>query len=533
MIKRIIYFLENSRFNLKTFIIAFLTLISTRLLIEALLLGIPIKSLESFLSLFIHTFSFFLLTYILVFFLLIFLTKEKPKKIASFLLWGFWIIILPPIIDKVVFQGDTYKSFYLFDSVNGLIVRFFTFFGDNPNWGITWGTRVNILIALIFIGWYVFLKTKKITKTFLGILISYCVFFILSGFPSIVVYVLEIKSIHIVSQSTVAGYFMTPFSVFNIQGSAIDSFLARKLALIYLPIILFLSIGFLSWINKNKALVLIKNIRFPQIFFNLGLLFIGLGLGYFFNKEVFSLNFFSVLVVFDLCLVVFLVWLSSVFINDLSDISVDKISNKNRPLIKKVFSKKEYYNYSWISGLFAILLTGLISPVITLITLSYILLTVNYSCNPFRLKRFPLIAGVLISLTSLNFLIIGFLIFSENQTLNYFPWRIYWFLFLAYLLTTPLKDLKDVAGDKINQTYTLPVLIGKEKTRLIIASSLLSLYLLSVYILNKQELFLIAIVFGVINFVLINNQKVDEKKLNPYVLFLVFIYGIIVVRIIF
>ena len=125
------------------------------------------------------------------------------------------------------------------------------------------------------------------------------------------------------------------------------------------------------------------------------------------------------------------------------------------------------------------------------------------------------------------------MIFSENQTLTNFPWRVYWFLFLAYLLITPLKDLKDLEGDRKNQIYTLVVLIGKEKTRLLVASFLFSFYLVSVYILNKQELFLMALFFGTISFLIITNPSVNERKLNGWILGLVFIYGVWVVKTIF
>jgi len=165
--------------------------------------------------------------------------------------------------------------------------------------------------------------------------------------------------------------------------------------------------------------------------------------------------------------------------------------------------------------------------------MSYHLLTWVYSCYPFRLKRFLGVAGCLISLTSLNFLVIGFLVFVENQTLTNFPWKLYWFLFVVYLLTTPLKDLRDLEGDKKNKIYTLPVLIGRKNTRLVVASCIFSFYLLSVYVLNKQELFLPAILFGGSNFMIINNLKIDEKKLNSLVLGLAFFYGCLVVKIIF
>jgi len=532
-IPKTLNFLEKSSFNFKSWILAFTTLISTRLLIEAILLGFPEKSLESFTSLFVHTFSFFLLTYLTFLIFLFYLTKERLEKISSFLLWGFWIIIFPPILDKLIFSKAIYKSFYIFDSLQGLGVRFLTFFGKNPDWGITWGTRVNILIALLFVSGYVFLKTKNYKKFFLGFFGGYGLFFILSCFPSLVVYLLEFKKINQVSYSTIAGYFLSPFNVFNLKGIITESFLARKLALIYLPLIFLMLTWVMLLLNPKKTFCLIKNIRFPQMFFNLGILFIGLGLGYFYYPEVFSLNFFSYLVILNLILLVFFSWYFSVLINDFKDIKIDKITNKNRPLVKKTITKKENLILSWIFLLFSLLIASLLSPGFFLIIISYHLLTWVYSCYPFRIKRFFGFSNLLIALVSLNFLIIGFMVFSENQTLNKFPWVIYWFLFLGYFFITPLKDLKDIKGDRENKVFTLPVLIGNKKTRLIVSILLFSFYLSSVYFLKKATLFPVALILGSISYFVVNNLKISDRKINYWVLILVFAYGIFLVKIIF
>lgn len=534
-IKKIIAFLEKGEFNFKFWLFSFLALISTRLLIEAILLKFPQRNLESFVSLFSHTFLFFILTYLVFLIFLHFIIKEKIQKIANFLLWGFVIIIFPPIVDKIIFQGN-YKSFYLFDSFQGLVIRFFTFFGKNPDWGITWGTRVNILISIFSIGIYVYFKTKKFRKVFISILGSYLLFFLLSSFPSLVVLGIELfktGGFLKVSYSTVAGYFLTPLNVFSLKTVVLDSFLAKKLALIYLPFIFLILTWFCFKLNSIKTLSLIKNIRPAQLIFNLGILFIGMGLGWFYYPQILEIEFFTILVIINLVLVVISSWVFSVVVNDFSDLKIDKISNSQRPLVNKKITSQEYQVFGWLTLLFSLFGSILISPAIFLIVVSYHFLTFIYSCYPFRLRRFVGVSNLIISLSSLNFLIIGFLIFSENQTLFNFNWKLYWFLFLAYFLISPLKDLKDLKGDKKNKIITLPTLIGKEKTRLLIASLLFSLYLGSVYALRESELFLPALLIGGISFFIVENQKIKEKYLNYWVLGLVFIYGAWLVKIIF
>jgi 4-hydroxybenzoate polyprenyltransferase len=532
-IENILGVVENWKFDFKLWLVGFLFLIATRLFVEGLLLGLPVRSLESFVVLFSHTFLFFLLTYIIFLIFLFFLTKEKLEKIANFLLWGFLIIIFPPVVDKFIFGDEIYKSFYLFDSVQGLVIRFFTFFGENPDWGITYGARFNMAISLFFITGYIYLKTKNKTKTALGLVGSYLIFFLLSSFPSLAVYFLEIFKIQEVSYSTVAGYFMSPFSVFGLRGEILESFMARKLALIYLPLIFLIVSGFWWSLDFKKHLSLFKNIRLPQIIFNGGILFIGLGLGWFYYPENFQLDFFSLLVILNLLIIVFTSWFFSVFVNDYYDLEIDKISNKNRPLIQKTISMKENWDYAWFFFFVSLLGASLVGPIFFLIILVYHLLTWVYSDYPFRLKRFIGVSNVLIAFSSLIFLIIGFLIFSNSQTLDKFPWTVYWFLFLAYFLITPLKDLKDLEGDKKNKSTTLPTLVGRKNTRLLVSIFLLSLYLSSVYILRKPELFLPALFFGGGSFYLINNNNISEKNLNYWVLGVVFLYWILLVKIIF
>jgi 4-hydroxybenzoate polyprenyltransferase len=533
--EKIIKFIEKDRFNFKLWSISFLAIISTRLLIESGLLGFPQKNLEGFVAYFSHTFLFFLLTYLLVLFFLKTLIKEKTYKISNFLLWGFWIVILPPIIDNIIF-GNSYKSFYFFDSFQGLVVRFFTLFGKNPDWGITWGTRVNILISIFSIGIYVYIKTKNLKKVLISIIGNYTLFFLLSSFPSLVVFLIELFKTGTflnVSNSTVAGYFLTPLTIFSLKTVAIESFLAKKITLIYLPFVLFTLFFLFFKTNKRETLCFLKNIRPAQIIFNLGILFIGMGLGYFYYPVFFKFDFFNFFAILNLILVVVSCWIFSVVVNDLNDLEIDKISNPQRPLINGKISFSNYEVYGWVFFFLSLFGAALISPLIFLIVLSYHLLTFVYSCYPFRLKKFIGISNFLISLASLNFLLIGFLVFSEDQSLDKFLWSVYWFLFIAYFLITPLKDLKDFEGDKKNKITTLPVLIGKKNTRLLIAGLLFSLYLSSVFVLKEPKLFLPALIVGGTSFFVVESLKIKEKFLNYWVLGLVFVYGLWLVKVVF
>ena len=144
----IIEYLENTPISLATWIISFAAVVGVRFFIEVLIAGQPYKDLDEFVGSLVHgTLVFFLLSYLVLLVFLKIVTKEQTKKIANILLWGQWLILLPPIVDKIIFGDKQYWSFYVFDNVLGVMIRFFQFFGENPSFGITWGTRTMVAIA--------------------------------------------------------------------------------------------------------------------------------------------------------------------------------------------------------------------------------------------------------------------------------------------------------------------------------------------------------------------------------------------------
>ncbi len=535
-IGNIIEKIENQKNKFETWFFGFLGIVLLRMFIEIFLNNIPTKNGCSYLFFLVNDFLLIMTIYLFILIFLIIFTKDNFKKLNNILFYGAWLVLLPPIIDRLVFKESLYKNFYIFDSLIGLIKRFFLFYGDGLSWGITIGGRIFIFLSIILLSGYYFYKKNKILKTFFLAVFLYSLFFIFNSLPTLITFILEFfrtGTILEVSRTTVVGYFMSPFSVFGIENNELALFLVKKMSLIYY-VLLFISVNFLYFlINKKKYLSLIKNIRPVQVVYNWGLLFLGLSFGFLSFPENFQLNFFTVLSILVLVIVVFCSWVSSVLINDLSDLAIDKISNTERPLIKKEITAEEYKKINIILVLFLIIGAFLIKPLFVVFVVLYYFLTWFYSCKPFRFKRIFLLSNTLIAFSSLLFLLMGFIVFSGEKTLSIFPWKIYWFLFWAYFLITPLKDLKDFEGDKKNKSYTLPVLVGKKNTRLIIASFLFSFYLASVYILNKQELFLSALIFGVINFLIVNNNKISEKIINYWVLGSVFIYGLWIVKVVF
>ena len=220
MLKNLISKIEEYPLTITQFLLAFSSIIALRMLGENLLLGFQGKSAEFFVGSVLVAFLFFLVSYIIILLFVSFHLKQSITKGANILLWGFFIVIFPPILDKILCGTQNCLSFYTFDGIYGLFKRFFTFFGDNPTFGITYGVRIEVALAVIFLILYFFLKTEKAAKSLLGGLIAYAIFFVLGSFPSWLTFLFlaPVKRITAIQGFDVAGIFFSPIHYFSITG---------------------------------------------------------------------------------------------------------------------------------------------------------------------------------------------------------------------------------------------------------------------------------------------------------------------------
>ena len=532
-----IAFLEKGPVTIKTIFISFIAIVATRYLVENILFGFKTYDFAFLLGSMIQgTFLFFLMAYVAVLTFLILFIKEKPSKLATVLLWGQWIIVLPPIIDKIIFGEKDFWSFYIFDSIQGLFSRFFHFFGDNPSFGITYGTRVEIFLAMLGIGLYIGFKKRSWIKGLTGFLIMYIILYFFAVFPSLLTFLIEGflgEDIFKIKSSDIAATFLTSLEIFDFDKKSMKIALHFRASLFY-TLFLFGNLLFLQFIlNKNKFFALLRNVRYPQMFFNGGLFFVGLAMGCFYFPANISKDIFAIMTIVNLIISISSAWFYSVLINDIEDTEIDKITNKERPLIRDVFTVSEYKNYAAVfMGLS--LLTALVAGIkFFLIICVYLLATWVYSCRPMRLRRVLVISSFISAAASMLFLFMGFIVVSNGQSLESFPWKIGVFLFIVYTLLIPIKDIKDIKGDKKNGVVTIPTLFGEDNSRFIFSVIIFISYLESIFILNENKLWLSATLFGALNYWILNNKKIKTRNLNGWILGTVFVYGMLLVVISF
>lgn len=525
--------MSESRVTVLEAAAAFLGVIAVRIFIDFFIASRELKFLE-ILTEYLHNFFFFAIAFLLIWIFLSLLVKENPSSLAGFIIPAFWLIIFPPILDMIKTGGSVFWSFYLLSDYKTLWSQFLTVFGHLPSGIVYFGTKIVFLTAIFSGTLLIFYKTRNIWKSLAGAFGSYVIFFAMGAFPSLFFYAYSFfigKNVAGIRPFEIAQFFGTPAKLFGIEFTNLKYALAYNLDLIFYPLLVgLLAILWLA-INRKKLAAFLQNARWPQLIYHGGLLFIGLGLGIFVYPGRLNINFFSVLAVLDLLAAVFLAWLASVIFNDLSDVETDRISNPSRPFPLGIFTAAEYRETGIIFFLLSLIGGIIISPKFGAILVVYQFLAWAYSCRPYRLKRFPVVATAMSAAASLTVLFLGFALVSGLENIQGLSWRIIALLFISFTLVLPLKDFRDIEGDKKDKVWTIPVIFGEKNGRLINAVGVFIPFILSVFFFNETRLFWWAVLSGSAAFLVIITKK--PRQLFWWVLGIAAAYGVILVKIIF
>ena len=181
-------------------------------------------------------------------------------------------------------------------------------------------------------------------------------------------------------------------------------------------------------------------------------------------------------------------------INDIFDLKADKINKPEKVIIDNIISSKLAYKYyhglnavGIFTGLFVAYRINNISFIAIFIITA--LLLKLYNSN---FKKLPLIGNIIVSLlVSLSILIVGIFdiipaITENNKVVQYYAFSVLTdyaiFAFMLMLLREIVKDIEDVTGDKILNMNTLPLVVGKKRSNIIIfALSFIPLILVTNY----------------------------------------------------
>jgi len=485
-----------------------------------------------------HNLLFFLLVIISLWLWLALCIRENPLKLSNLVLWASLIIIFPPILDMLKTGGGIFWSPYLFSNFHDLGPQFTSFLGNLPTGMLYFGTRIMAVSCVLAFLLIIFLKTKNVWRSLGGALGAYGILFFFVSFPSWLTFVYYFfqgsKKIVEVTSIDIVQFTGAPKPIFGVEfAESLKHSLSFNLNLIYFPLLLGLLAVLFFWISKEKFRALVGNARMPQLLGHSGLFLAGLWLGYLAYPGNFNPNIFSVFVALDILAAIWLAWLASVAVNDICDFSIDAISNPGRPLQKKIITIDEYWQIGLIFFILSLFGGFIVNPKFAALLLVYQVIAWIYSSPPFHLKRLPIAATLLAAIDLIIILFIGFTLFSGDNNMQGLSWRVILLLLLTLTLALPLKDFKDIEGDKKHNIRTLPVLLGEERGRLFIAAWAFISFVLTVFFLNEFRLFWWAVLCGAGAFLVIVNKKINPRQFFWWVLAIAAVYGVILVKIIF
>lgn len=510
--------IEQTPLTLGSFAAAFVALILVKLSVEGALEWFEGESLTFFFFQFSHTFLFFLCSFLALLPIIRFAGAKTLSGAANFLLFGFLLIITPPIFDRLIFGKESYWSFYEFDGLLGLVQRFFTLFGDSPDIGITYGVRIEVVLVIIALGFYTYLKSERIGKALLVSFLTYTVLFVFGTFPSwvaLLVFSFE-KNFLAITSADVAALFLTPGHILGRELTDFRTVLSAKGTLVYIVVSVTLASALLFRHSPRYFFALVKNARFPQLLYHAGLLFLGMMLAISFTDGQFKISFFYVLGALVLLMGTWSAWIASVIVNDLYDTKIDAVTNPERPLIQNTIPRELYRTYGLLFFFASLLFAGAVNFSAAMLLFIYQALAWLYSAPPLRLKQYPGLATLIAAFAGILVLIAGFVTIAPNHNIKALPLSIFAYLFVAYFLILPIKDFKDIAGDRKDGVYTIPVILGASLGKHVIGSFLFLLFALSPQILHMKSLLFPALFFGGMAFFTLQKGTDNEASFFIY-----------------
>jgi len=208
-----------------------------------------------------------------------------------------------------------------------------------------------------------------------------------------------------------------------------------------------------------------------------------------------------------------LVWNFGAIVNDYYDKEIDRISHPDRPVVQEEITPNQLLILAIVHAGVSLCLaffTGVLTLIYILILVA---ISILYSIPKVRIKKTafaPVFIGVFCGMA----ILIGGSVSSYNLT------NLYMALWLAISISllAPIKDFKDVEGDRAEGVKTLPVLFGvRIATYMIMGFTIIAVVfgvIILEYVLHKMIWSsILAVILGVVTIILL--QLHLSSKINP------------------
>ncbi len=512
--------LEETPISFGLWIATFFGIVVVRDFLESALSFQSVSLMNAFHLL--HFPIFFLSLFLSIILLLHFFSRECVLKISRMAIFFFPVILLPIFVDFLLqcVRPQSVLYVYVEKDLWWHFLNFFYFLVDNPS--IPYGIRTEIAFIIITSFIYIYVKKKNCLRAALGSFCIYCACFLAISLPAI------IGKIH-----GVLAFHVPALNLGNVTMllNSIHSDMALRLVSITQLIFLSLFLGIWYWrYDAQKFQALLLNIRITRCVHYFLLMIFGLLVHRFFYIDT-QIN-TSIIRLSGAFLSLFFAFQFSIVTNDIIDIKIDRISNRDRPLVRQIFSLSEYWVISFVYFSLSLLFAFQTSDAVFMLVIVFIVFYFLYSIPPLHLKRFLFGSCIVIGAEALIAVLIGYVLRQSNPVTLHVPFpEIFFGIFLVFFLSSSVKDLKDVSGDQNVGIMTLPILFGKDKANHVVGILALLGYVLlpiSLYrvfsILTFVFVLVTSLFVGGVNFFYMKKGKVEEDAI--FVLY--FIYFIFI-----
>jgi 4-hydroxybenzoate polyprenyltransferase len=416
---------------------------------------------------FAHEMAFFFWCFLLILMLLCLFIRERPAKLFSASSAIISLVILAPFLDRFLFRR---LQSYDYTLPENFWMNFRYFFWKSNNVGK--GLIIELALIIIFISFYTFYKTRSFLKLLIIAALIYGGIQLIAA-PKLYLPVPEFGG-------------MVPVIPYFAASERLLYFLFYFLSSLLLVILIF----FLK--NRTLIISLLKNTR-PLRTLN----FILLTAAGLVVAQKISFSYPEWIFVLLALLSVFFLWQSSVIMNDVYDIRIDRANLKERPLVLRLIQSRDYLHLGLAFGFLGMALAFLAGHVAFLCSLSFFLLALLYSVPPFRLRR-GLTAYPIIGLGSALSFLIGYSSATFSLRIENFPLALKSFLyvFAVICLGSITKDVQDYEGDRQLGIKNFFTMVGREQGRRIISVLLFLGFLSPLFFISQPVDILIFLLMG-------------------------------------
>src|SRR3989344_6045857 len=184
MLNKLLEQIKNQEITIVQWMTGFIGIVFIRFIFESLSSPTSSGLIPSDAYTLIH-YGLFWITLVLGLIIVVGFFSKDYLLTAKIALFGLPVIWLAPIFDIIISGGNGFVQSYIFDSGRKLIFDFFTFFGSDLTQGATYGMRIEMIIVLIGIGWYLRRSGSSTLKLVLGVVFVYLFGFIIGSWPGI------------------------------------------------------------------------------------------------------------------------------------------------------------------------------------------------------------------------------------------------------------------------------------------------------------------------------------------------------------